>query len=490
MIMILMLLAYLGLHWLSVGSLPVFADEAIYIRWAQLIIDDWQQYLFFALNDGKTPLFIWLLVPWQFLLKDQLLAGRWLSILAGLLQLLVNRSLVKQFKGGKKAQILVQGLTLFLPFWFFHHQMALMDSLLVLWLSLSLVFLLKIKPNRSLISQNTGLAGLFFGLALLTKLPAILFLPHFALIFWLKWPKKNQLTLIGQLSLSCLIGLAIFSLLKLNPAFGQLFSRGNDFLFSMNQLINEQKYLVSLSNLGKYYEQVKIYLTLPVLALSLLGLFTKAKKQVIFCHLSWLSFCLPIFIMGRTVYPRYFLFLALPITIAASLSFAQIWNTTKTHAQLIRGILVAFLVTSLIMSLRFIYVLSFKPALTPFPPVDQQQYLEAWSAGFGVKETVELIKSKAQDQSILVMTEGYFGTLPDALLMYFHRQDVQNIFITGIGQPVHRFPDEVKKKFSQYDQVWLVVNSHRLKMNSDHWQLLLSSCRPNQAPCQEVWAVR
>jgi hypothetical protein len=55
-------LLYLFTHLWKLTILPVFADESIYIRWAQLIIDDWKQYLFFPLNDGKTPLQMWLMI--------------------------------------------------------------------------------------------------------------------------------------------------------------------------------------------------------------------------------------------------------------------------------------------------------------------------------------------------------------------------------------------------------------------------------------------
>src|SRR5690606_14151004 len=87
---------YLLTHLVNLTGLPVFADEAIYIRWTQLIIDDWQRYLFFPLNDGKTPLHMWLMVPFQLVVADQLLAGRLLSVLVGLLQLPVMGYLTLQ----------------------------------------------------------------------------------------------------------------------------------------------------------------------------------------------------------------------------------------------------------------------------------------------------------------------------------------------------------------------------------------------------------
>jgi hypothetical protein len=75
---------YLLTHLPFLTSIPVFADESIYIRWAQLIIDDPGRYAFFAMNDGKTPLFIWSLVPFLKVFSDPLVAGRMLAVSVGL----------------------------------------------------------------------------------------------------------------------------------------------------------------------------------------------------------------------------------------------------------------------------------------------------------------------------------------------------------------------------------------------------------------------
>ena len=126
---------YLFTHLWHLLSLPVFADESIYIRWAQLIIDDWQRYLFFPLNDGKTPLFIWLLVPFQFLFSDQLYAARFVSMLVGLGQIAAIIWTIRLFGGGKLARLLGALFVTLLPFWFFHHRIALIDATLSLLLT-------------------------------------------------------------------------------------------------------------------------------------------------------------------------------------------------------------------------------------------------------------------------------------------------------------------------------------------------------------------
>ena len=71
----------------NLNSLPVFGDEAIYMRWSQ-VIKNVETLRFIPLNDGKQPLFMWLVVP---LLKyfSPLIAGRLLSIISGYFILLL-----------------------------------------------------------------------------------------------------------------------------------------------------------------------------------------------------------------------------------------------------------------------------------------------------------------------------------------------------------------------------------------------------------------
>ncbi|MBM3209681.1 hypothetical protein FJZ40_05350, partial [Candidatus Shapirobacteria bacterium] len=53
--------------------IPVFADEAIYIRWAQVMRAE-PTLRFLPLFDGKQPLFMWLVIPFLKLISDPLVA--------------------------------------------------------------------------------------------------------------------------------------------------------------------------------------------------------------------------------------------------------------------------------------------------------------------------------------------------------------------------------------------------------------------------------
>ena len=59
---------------------PIFADEAIYIRWAQVMRAE-PTLRFLPLFDGKTPLFMWAMIPFLKIFHDPLFAGRFLLII-------------------------------------------------------------------------------------------------------------------------------------------------------------------------------------------------------------------------------------------------------------------------------------------------------------------------------------------------------------------------------------------------------------------------
>src|SRR3989339_2107589 len=63
--------------------LPIFADEAIYIHWAQVMRAE-STLRFLPLSDGKPPLFMWTMIPFFKIISDPLVAGRLVSVFSGL----------------------------------------------------------------------------------------------------------------------------------------------------------------------------------------------------------------------------------------------------------------------------------------------------------------------------------------------------------------------------------------------------------------------
>ncbi len=491
------LLTYLLTHVYNLVILPVFADESIYIRWAQLIMDDWKRYLFFPLNDGKTPLFIWLLIPFQNIFRDQLFAARFVSVIVGFIQLLVLKELTKLLGGRQKAQWLAMVMATILPFWDLYHRMALMDSMLALFLTLVLWGILKLQQKFSL--QWIIITGFFFGLAIWTKLPAIFFLPSSFVWPFLKNRKPSSHHFLALVGSAC-IGLALFAALRISPSFGQLFHRGADFTYPIPDVLFHGKWQETFINIPTYFTFFLAYLTPGVLLLCFAGLFSNRYRRPVGCLLlTAVIFAAPFVVFGKVVYPRYFLPTIPFFTLAAVLALQGIterwFSTTKSPQPILQkaaiGVLLAlFAANTVIMSLFFMSAALTNPDQLPLVASDRSQYLEEWSSGHGILQTVLYIQQQAKTHTIAVATEGRFGTLPDGLLFYFHDRDVKNIYIEGTGEyPVKNLPDFFTQRAKNFDQSILVVNSHRMAMNLPQQNLIAQYCRPNNAPCLQIWNV-
>lgn len=492
----LVVFVYFITHINELTLLPVFADEAIYIRWSQLIIDDWKRYLFFPMNDGKTPFFIWLVTGSLKLWSDPLYAGRMVSVIAGVFQVFVTAKIVKKLNGGLVAKSLAMFSVMFLPYWYFHHRMALMDGLLTLLLSVSYLYLLKSFSEKGY--KNILFSGLFMGLALWTKIPAILFFPMIVLAAFL--PTKEKLPFkLKQSSLTILIGVFLFATLKITPIFGQLFSRGSDFLYPVSELMEKGALTVLWANIQRIFQGLFRYLSWPVMILPLFGLFQdKFRKTHAVLILSFLGFVGPILLLGKTIYPRYILPSILPLTLSAALSLEYVAkqaqkNIKKPTILLIQTATVVILLTSIAQTAVNFSLISWKnPNYLPFVPIDNTQYLSEWSSGNGIKESSDLMLVEIENNSLAVATEGYFGTLPDGVLMYLHQQNVEGLKVEGIGQPILAIPEKFLEDTKEYDKRWLLVNSHRQKMDltKNHPEALKAEyCRIKNAPCLQLWDI-
>jgi 4-amino-4-deoxy-L-arabinose transferase-like glycosyltransferase len=503
---ILVLIGYLIIHLIGLTKLPIFSDEAIYIRWAQLIIDDPYRYSFFSLNDGKTPLFIWAIVPFQYIFSDQLFAGRILAVIVGLLQTIVARKIISDLGGSKTTQLLGMILISLLPFWYFHHRIALMDSMLVLFIALAIsgtISLSKtIKRTKSISLPNIIFVSMSLAAALLTKVPAILAFPSTVLFIASETWKNNKLRLVSsQSTILIFIGtILIFGLIGLNPASPQLFSRGGDFLFSATDFFGGA-YKGTIRNIPNYLYYFVQYLSPYLMIIMLVGLFKNPQqKRVHQFFWAGVIFAIPIFFLGKVVYPRYllpsawFFTLAITFSLEGIVSNLRSMTTSKSSNKLIAGVLgtvvlVIMAVNSLTFSLNFIITMINNPANSGLVSADREQYLTKWSSGHGILETVNLIRQTTKNKRLAVATEGYFGTLPDGILAYLHRSDTQNLMINGIGQPVTSIPEDFTTQAKEYDEAWLVVNSDRMNLELPPEQLIHEFCRPDAASCLQIWNI-
>jgi hypothetical protein len=307
-------------------------------------------------------------------------------------------------------------------------------------------------------------------------------------------PKKHHA--IWWLGAQLLVGLVLFSVLRLQPGFGQLFHRTSDFRVSTPELLTGQFVLTMWPKLWEYYGMLTQYLSLAVFAFALYGVFHAALRRRVGMLWLWSAvIVVPFAMFGKTVHMRYLLPAAVPFVVGAALCLeALVVRLRAAHSMNGRDIVAVCFTLSccsnlLATSWHFGVPLLSEPETTPFVVADRAEYLEDWSSGQGIREVVAYINRAAQTHSIAVATEGSFGTLPDGITLFFHRRNVSNIYIEGINQPVHGIPSWFAERARHYDQRILVVNSHRMFMKLPPSLLLFQVCRPNRAPCLQVWDI-
>lgn len=479
LLFLLLLVLYFVLQLFHLTALPVFADESIYIRWAQLIIDDFNRYLFYPMNDGKTPLLMWLAVPFLRIFSDQLYAARLVSVLAGAVSVSFIFLVLTKLKE-KSAAYLAMFLAIINPFIFFHNRLAITDSLLFTNLIVAYYFTILIIKNKSLWSI-LGLA-IFFFLAIMSKTPALLFMPVFYLAIFFEEKLSFKVLVEKGLKISTgllLAGLA-FASFKVVPLFSQLFAVGGNFLQSKEVILSNAIWPVIIYNSSFFMEQLMTYLGPMILVLALPA-FAKTRRKQMVLFLSGVLFILPLVLLGKIIYPRYILPSAFFF-----LSSAAITLHNLREKKMIEYLTLLLIIVPYAMFIKNAY---FNVDQLQLSRVDREQFLQEWSSGHGIKEVTEMIQELAKTQKVAVATEGHFGTLPDGILLNLHNQDVENIYVEGIGQPVREIPKSFLEKAENFDLKLLVVNSHRLMMIIPEKQRLASFCRPNGAPCLEVWKI-
>ena len=193
----------------NLNSLPVFGDEAIYIRWAQ-IIKSVDTLRFIPLTDGKQPLFMWLNSISLRFISDPLISGRLISVFSGL-GILVTLFLISH-------SFLPSLIYIFLPFAFFFDRLATADTLLSFFGIFSLYLSLSLAKKPAL--DLSMILGVSLGLAWLTKSPAIYFIVLSLLTFVLYNPKNIKKIYFPILSV--FIAFVIYNSQSLDLFFGQI----------------------------------------------------------------------------------------------------------------------------------------------------------------------------------------------------------------------------------------------------------------------------
>ena len=437
-----LLISYLASRLTELTKIPIFTDEAIYIRWGQIALQD-PAHRFISLEDGKQPLFIWLMMPALKLISDPLVAGRIVSVAAGLISLAATVA-IGWILFGETVGWLTGAAYIVSPFFLLYDRLALYDSLTAALMSvcllLSILFAKRPRLDLSL------LLGAAVGFGLLTKSSAqfaIFLLPVSLLLLTDKSYKNYKLYKWIFLSfLSIFISLLISLLLRLSPLAYMVKLKEQTFIVSFDEFFADPFSRI-WGNLGGLNHWLTGYLTWPwiiALAAGIAFSFKKFWKQTLFL-LSW--FIVPFLALaafGIVLYPRFLLFMSLPLLPLIAKGIATFSSLRIPHLGGGRSTLpktrsprslwsLAMTAIVLYYPAYISYQLIFNPLAAPIPQADRGQLMDDWPAGYGIPEVVEILKIESQAHKIFIGTEGTFGLTPYALNIYL--RDNSKIEIKG-----------------------------------------------------------
>lgn len=430
-------------------SLPIFTDEAIYIRWAQIAKND-ASWRFISLTDGKQPLFIWLMATVMKFVEDPLLAGRLTSVLAGLTTLLGLFFLGKELFRNRWIGIVSSILYVIFPMGIVYDKMALYDSLVGAFSVWGLLFTVLL--IRSLRLDAALLLGMIIGGGVLNKSSGFfgVYLLPFSLVLF-DWSKNKRgirlAKFIGLLITVAILTYGIYSILRLSPFFHIIDEKNKIFVYPLKDWLTHP-FTFFIGNWKAIWDWLVRYLTPSFLILAITSFFiTKSflrEKLVLFIWFVVPALALALF--GNTLYPRFILFMVLSLLPLVAFSIVSIYPKIKNKILLA----IIFLVV-LAFPLQLDYLIFNDFAYSSIPRSDKEQYNNDWPAGGGIKESVEFLKEQAQKGKIYIATQGTFGLLPYALEIYLI--DNPNIQIEGywpLGETMPKKVIDMSKKMPTY----------------------------------------
>lgn len=426
---------------INLTVLPIFTDEAIYIRWSQIGGND-ASWRFISLTDGKQPLFTWLVMASLRLFKDPLFAGRMVSVVAGFCSIWGLYFLGSEIFKNKRIGVIAGFLYLISPFTLMYDRMALYDAWVAafsIWnLYLAILLVRRVRLDVALIF------GLTLGVGMLNKTSAffsLYLLPATIVLFDFKQKEKMKrlATWIGLCILAGVMSQVVYSILRLSPFFYIIAQKDVTFIYSYSEWITHPFRFLQ-GNLHGEFDWVINYLTLPIFLSVLAPLFVIWKKPMEKLLLLgwWFAPFFALALFGKVLYPRFILFMVMPLLVLSAVSFD--WVLRKIRPQLVSVVIIGLLCFQAIRLSTWI-ISDIKTA--PIPRSDIGQYINDWPSGWGTNEVVAFLKVEAKDKPIAVYTEGTFGLYPFALEIYLWEN--KNIEIHGIWPPPATIPLDMEK---------------------------------------------
>lgn len=511
----------------NIMSLPIFTDEAIYVRWSQIARYD-ASWRFISLTDGKQPSFVWFTMIMMRFIEDPLLAGRLVSVVSGFITMIglffVGYELFKNKWIGTASSMIY----LVFPMALVYDRMALYDSLVGMFMIWAFYF--SVLLVRYIRLDVALILGMVIGGGVLTKTSAFFSMPLLlftAVIFDFRhklW-RRRLIKLVGLSLLSISMGFVFYSILRLSPFFHIIADKNSLFAYPFSEWIKHPVEFFA-SNLRGLFDWLLSYFTFP-LSIFIIGAFlvkTKFNKEqlviiakvfvpfflilgilnaaaglkiidiepplyhpyifLIFLLVSlYISFSkryeffkekfilllwftapfIYLAFFGRTIYPRFIFFM---VIFLIPLIAHFIFSTAQSVQ---KKIFFTLLVITFAAAIRTDYLILNNFSRAPIPRPDVEQYSNSWPAGGGIKEIIEFLNDEASKGKIYVASEGTFGSLStNAVEIYLGEN--KNVEKRGIWPLPIQIPQDLLEK-SKHMPVYFIFNETQYPPPPVDWPL-------------------
>jgi hypothetical protein len=406
---------------------PVLVDEAIYMRWAEIIQHHHTWYI--SLLDAKPPLSYWVFAIIRLLTPhDPLLGSRLVSVVAGTLCVVVVYR-VGFLCAGETAGVITALLYSVLPYGVFYDRIAYVDSIVNLF-GVSLVYAVVLAFGADELSWGrTLLAGLVFGIALFVKTTILLY-GLVPVIVGLSLQSKR----VGRLALHLL---ALYAVASLFPLWSLLAIPPGP-TFSVNNV------LVHHTN---FFAPAAILLHYPLVA------FDINARQLARYASAYIGFpallAIPVAIAAVVLFRRYMVIVillacVLPFSFAVATleyfpsryAFPHVWPLllvigcaaavpVRPPQRAAGYVIVATVFAGMsVQSIRLLY----KPELV-LARRDAAEFLTSNPySGSGVLDAIALLRTLSRSGPITILTDPWWGPSTDTVFAYLNEVDGTQVY--------------------------------------------------------------
>lgn len=434
----------------------MYLDEGLYIFWSYLFSQN-SGFAYISMQDGKTPLFIWLTTYFNPWFDNFLFTGRFISVIASTISL-ISWSIISAKILGRKSLFILPITFLVTPFNVLMSRLAFVDSLLIAFGSLSIlgIFLLQEAVSKKQIFRSLIFAlitGFSLGLAFFTKTTAKIFFytEIFILLIWvvqfLKQKNfKSAVLLIVSSSIIAGLYFELMGYLKFGSLrhWEMIANKEAVLVFSLPELY--RKFFIE-HNFGIHIKNIRIYLEYlfyyfgPILVFFALGVIWVLKQR----RYLWVLFMVMVltsgvFLSAKIPASRYLAIIIPEVLLISTFGLFWIW---KKNFQLLKIVSIILIIFSGFLSFKLIL----DPLSAYYSSDDRGNFLDYNLNALGLNESVNYLEPK-RDNSAVAVT-GIWGVSEGAKVA-FEEKGIES-YSTGRVVTVHPKQEICEEDFKELD---------------------------------------